>query len=62
MKGRNPDGPMHFIGRRKGVIHRSGRNLPAPEVEAVLPPHPLLAQTAVLATHDGSREAGVPRA
>ena len=53
---RAPDGLLHFIDRRKNIIRRSGENIAAAEVEAVLQAHPLVEQAAVLAVPDELRE------
>ncbi|MEW6642867.1 MAG: AMP-binding protein [Pseudomonadota bacterium] len=50
------DGTLHFIDRRKNIIRRSGENIAAAEVEAVLQAHPLVKQVAVLAVPDEIRE------
>ena len=53
---RDPDGLLHFLERRKNIIRRSGENIAAAEVEAVLQSHPDVAQAAVLAVPDELRE------
>ena len=53
---RAPDGQLRFIDRRKNIIRRSGENIAAAEVEAVLQTHPLVEQAAVLAVPDDVRE------
>ncbi|WP_137920941.1 AMP-binding protein [Hydrogenophaga sp. 2FB] len=53
---RDPDGLLHFLERRKNIIRRSGENIAAAEVEAVLQTHPAVAQAAVLAVKDEVRE------
>ena len=53
---RAPDGLLRFIDRRKNIIRRSGENIAAAEVEAVLQAHPWVAQAAVLAVPDDVRE------
>ncbi len=53
---RHADGLMHFLERRKNIIRRSGENIAAAEVEAVLQSHPGVAQAAVLAVQDEVRE------
>jgi acyl-CoA synthetase (AMP-forming)/AMP-acid ligase II len=53
---RSADGLMRFVDRRKNIIRRSGENIAAAEVEAVLQAHPLVAQAAVLAVPDELRE------
>ena len=37
---RNEDGSLSFVDRRKNIIRRSGENIAALEVEAVLSRHP----------------------
>jgi crotonobetaine/carnitine-CoA ligase len=53
---RDPDGLMYFLERRKNIIRRSGENIAAAEVEAVLQSHPCIAQAAVLSVKDEIRE------
>jgi crotonobetaine/carnitine-CoA ligase len=53
---RSPDGMLHFIDRRKNIIRRSGENIAAAEVEALLQTHPRVEQVAVLAAPDEIRE------
>ena len=53
---RDPDGLLHFVDRRKNIIRRSGENIAAAEVEALLQTHPLVEQVAVLAVKDEVRE------
>ena len=53
---RDEDGLLHFLERRKNIIRRSGENIAAAEVEAVLQSHPCVAQAAVLAVKDEVRE------
>ena len=53
---RAPDGMLHFVDRRKNIIRRSGENIAAAEVEALLQSHPRVAQVAVLAVPDELRE------
>ncbi|CAN5919209.1 ATP-dependent acyl-CoA ligase [soil metagenome] len=53
---RTPDGMLHFVDRRKNIIRRSGENIAAAEVEALLQTHPLVDQVAVLALPDDIRE------
>lgn len=53
---RDPDGLLHFIERRKNIIRRSGENIAAAEVEAVLQSHPSVAQAVVLPVPDEVRE------
>lgn len=50
------DGLLHFMDRRKNIIRRSGENIAAAEVEAVLLSHPGVKQVAVLAAPDDIRE------
>ena len=49
------EGSLYFIDRKKNVIRRSGENISAVEVEAVLAKHPAVAQAAVAATPDAVR-------
>lgn len=51
-----PDGLLRFVERRKNIIRRSGENIAAAEVEAVLQSHPMVRQAAVLAVPDELRE------
>ena len=53
---RDGTGMLHFVDRRKNIIRRSGENIAAAEVEALLQSHPLVAQVAVLAVPDEVRE------
>lgn len=53
---RTPDGMLHFVDRRKNIIRRSGENIAAAEVEALLQTHPWVDQVAVLALPDEVRE------
>ncbi|RYX98028.1 MAG: long-chain fatty acid--CoA ligase [Comamonadaceae bacterium] len=53
---RDTDGLLHFVDRRKNIIRRSGENIAAAEVEALLQTHPLVEQVAVLAVKDEVRE------
>jgi acyl-CoA synthetase (AMP-forming)/AMP-acid ligase II len=53
---RTPDGMLHFVDRRKNIIRRSGENIAAAEVEALLQTHPLVEHVAVLAVPDEIRE------
>ncbi|RZL92579.1 MAG: long-chain fatty acid--CoA ligase [Variovorax sp.] len=53
---RSADGMLHFVDRRKNIIRRSGENIAAAEVEALLQTHPLVEQVAVLAAPDEIRE------
>ena len=52
----DPDGLLHFMDRRKNIIRRSGENIAAAEVEAVLLSHPKVQQVAVMAAPDDIRE------
>ena len=47
---------MHFVDRKKNIIRRSGENIAAAEVEAVLLTHPDVQQAAVMAVKDELRE------
>jgi acyl-CoA synthetase (AMP-forming)/AMP-acid ligase II len=51
-----PDGMLVFVDRKKNIIRRSGENIAAAEVEAVLQAHEAVAQVAVLAVPDEIRE------
>lgn len=53
---RGADGMLHFVDRKKNIIRRSGENIAAAEVEALLLTHPDVAQVAVLAVKDEVRE------
>ncbi|MFC7410823.1 MULTISPECIES: AMP-binding protein [Hydrogenophaga] len=53
---RDAEGVLHFLERRKNIIRRSGENIAAAEVEAVLQSHPAVAQAAVLPVRDEVRE------
>ncbi len=50
------DGMLYFVDRKKNIIRRSGENVAAAEVEAVLQAHEAVAQVAVLAVPDELRE------
>jgi crotonobetaine/carnitine-CoA ligase len=50
------DGMLYFVDRKKNIIRRSGENIAAAEVEAVLQAHAEVAQVAVLAVPDEVRE------
>ena len=52
----DPDGLLHFMDRRKNIIRRSGENIAAAEVEAILLTHPKVQQVAVMAAPDAIRE------
>jgi crotonobetaine/carnitine-CoA ligase len=47
---------LHVVDRKKNIIRRSGENIAAAEVEAVLQAHDLVKQVAVLAVPDETRE------
>jgi crotonobetaine/carnitine-CoA ligase len=49
-------GNLHFVDRKKNIIRRSGENIAAAEVEAVLQAHEAVAQVAVLPVADEVRE------
>jgi acyl-CoA synthetase (AMP-forming)/AMP-acid ligase II len=53
---RGPDGMLHFVERKKNIIRRSGENIAAAEVEAVLLTHPDVQQAAVMAVKDELRD------
>lgn len=53
---RDAGGMLHFVDRRKDMIRRSGENISAGEVEAVLAAHPAVARVAVLAVPDELRD------
>jgi acyl-CoA synthetase (AMP-forming)/AMP-acid ligase II len=53
---RGSDGMLHFVDRKKNIIRRSGENIAAAEVEAVLLTHPDVQQAAVMAVKDELRE------
>lgn len=53
---RGSDGMLHFVDRKKNIIRRSGENIAAAEVEAVLLTHPDVLQAAVMAVKDELRE------
>jgi crotonobetaine/carnitine-CoA ligase len=53
---RAPDGMLHFVDRKKNIIRRSGENIAAAEIEAVLLTHPHVQQVAVMAVQDELRE------
>ncbi len=50
------DGMLHFVDRKKNIIRRSGENIAAAEVEAVLQAHDWVKSVAVLAIPDDIRE------
>jgi crotonobetaine/carnitine-CoA ligase len=49
-------GMLYFVDRKKNIIRRSGENIAAAEIEAVLQAHEAVAQVAVLAVPDEIRE------
>ena len=53
---RDDTGMLHFFDRNKHIIRRSGENISAAEVEALLVAHPLVKTVAVLAVKDELRE------
>lgn len=53
---RHADGMFHFMDRRKNIIRRSGENIAAAEVEALLLTHPQVRGAAVMAVTDEVRE------
>ena len=53
---RGSDGMLHFVERKKNIIRRSGENIAAAEVEAVLLTHPDVQQVAVMAVKDELRD------
>ncbi len=53
---RGPDGMLHFVERKKNIIRRSGENIAAAEVEAILLTHPDVQQVAVMAVADDLRD------
>lgn len=53
---RHKDGMFHFMDRRKNIIRRSGENIAAAEVEALLLTHPHVRGAAVMAVPDEVRE------
>lgn len=53
---RDGDGILHFVERRKNIIRRSGENIAAAEVEAVLQMHPWVSLAAVVAVQDELRD------
>jgi acyl-CoA synthetase (AMP-forming)/AMP-acid ligase II len=52
---RDADGDLHFVDRKKNVIRRSGENIAAVEVEAIIARHPDIREVAVAATPDPVR-------
>ena len=53
---RKADGMLHFVDRKKNIIRRSGENIAAAEIEAVLLTHGDVQQAAVMAVKDELRE------
>lgn len=53
---RDESGTLFFVERKKNIIRRSGENIAAAEVEAVISSHPDVSAIAVLATDDPLRE------
>ena len=53
---RSPGGMLHFVDRKKNIIRRSGENIAAAEIEALLLTHPDVLKVAVLAVKDEVRE------
>ncbi|MGH7333910.1 MAG: AMP-binding protein [Candidatus Rokuibacteriota bacterium] len=51
-----PDDMLVFVDRKKNIIRRSGENIAAAEIEAILQTHEVVAQVAVLAVPDEIRE------
>lgn len=49
-------GMLYFVDRRKNIIRRSGENIAAAEIEAVLQAHDSVAQVAVVAVTDEMRD------
>ena len=56
MVWRGADGMLHFVDRKKNIIRRSGENIAAAEVEALLLTHPNVLQAAVMPVEDELRE------
>ena len=52
---RDERGLLYFVGRRKEIIRRSGENISASEVEAVLGAHPQITEAAVVPVPDPMR-------
>jgi crotonobetaine/carnitine-CoA ligase len=52
---RDARGLLYFVGRRKEIIRRSGENISASEVEAVLGAHPMITEAAVVPVPDPMR-------
>ena len=53
---RDASGMFHFVDRAKNIIRRSGENIAAAEIDAVLIEHPKVKQAAALAVADEMRE------
>ena len=53
---RDASGMLYFVDRKKNIIRRSGENIAAAEIEAVLQAHEEVAQVAVIAVPDEVRE------
>jgi acyl-CoA synthetase (AMP-forming)/AMP-acid ligase II len=53
---RDASGMLHFVDRRKNIVRRSGENIAAAEVEALLLTHPWVEQVAVMGLPDEIRE------
>ena len=53
---RGRDGMLHFVDRKKNIIRRSGENIAAAEIEAMLLTHPDVEQAAAMAVKDELRE------
>ena len=53
---RDGDGVFYLVDRRKNIIRRSGENIAAAEIEALLQAHPWVKQVAVMAVPDELRE------
>jgi len=49
---RDADGLLYFVGRKKDIIRRSGENISASEVEAVIRSHPEVLEVAVVPVPD----------
>jgi len=52
---RDERGLLYFVGRKKEIIRRSGENISAAEVEAVLRSHPMILEAAVVPVPDPLR-------
>ena len=53
---RGADAMLRFVDRRKNIIRRSGENIAAAEIEAMLLTHPDVRQVAVMAVKDEMRD------